>query len=670
MSLNSLPLTARNCKQTEKSSKHGNEEKEYDSSDSLDQLLDNAFIPNHSQPKHMRNDNATPKKSVRASGGGKRAKALALMASTAKSMKTATRCKSSKQQFKRVCKHLMNNSRDSENDDDEHKHESRHVVLQTPALLKPRVASKLEASLCTSRDIITPTPYPHHHRRRQAAAAAACMTTPLRSDALKLLQTPCTPTPIKLIRTLNVRTPKVNKKETRPATASTSTTVTTTLPSWKDLDLESASSSKQDDTCKSPATPAWDALVARSLRLPLPLKWTLLKRKFSALESMLSLFMRKNSFFVDFEQIEHSVQSVTKKKFSRRDLQQILSVVPDFYHVQWTACVDKMSHRKQLKLSLTALEYDPYCDQQTDALAFGDDVDKTDKRNTNKQESKLDKVGSKLDKVGSKLDKVGTKFLKVSKLTEREHVFRHRLIELLAQHHRRWLCDRELIEFDPLQTGKWHPNFELESVREIELTALPCQPQKSTNEIERMIAAQKAKLQRAIDAEMERLQSKSKGDKEQTQEQKKKELVIPSHLKHLSPSLILKIRAKQQHKQSVNAKELHVLRSKCGDSSNDNSGEEKSRWQQLPYVVQLMRGIYVSMKKSSLPCNELVQLIKRRHRNPHVIHAEIWKQLQMLSKLECDFFIIKQGSMVKVAKINKNVATKDVLQEINGKIQN
>jgi len=99
-----------------------------------------------------------------------------------------------------------------------------------------------------------------------------------------------------------------------------------------------------------------------------------------------------------------------------------------------------------------------------------------------------------------------------------------------------------------------------------------------------------------------------------------------------------------------------------------DADDEQYRLQQLPYLVNLMRGIFIQMKKSGMAVNELVKVIRKRHRNIHVLDAEIWKQLQMLDSLKSRFFYIKQGKMMKIAKLNKRIPTKEVLDEINSRM--
>jgi len=373
--------------------------------------------------------------------------------------------------------------------------------------------------------------------------------------------------------------------------------------------------------------------------LQLPLKWSILLQKFNALESTLALYQRKNSFFVHYQNIQNSVQKICKKTFSETDLQRILTIIPDFYHIQWTANINKNTQKKDLKLTLTALDYDPYNDRQNDQQ---NDEQNDIKKNKGDSEDSDDKLRG-----------IGLKFLKITKLKEREKVFRIRLIQYVASHHKQYLIDNILVQFDPLQTGKWHKRFDLENVEDIKLSPFPIKPKKNMDEIEKMIIKQKEKLEDIVQKEIEKA-------KQQKNEKELENDVIPKHLKHLSPTLIAKIRAKKKNKIMVTTKSLK--------SSKDNDFDDKTyRLQQLPYLVTLIRGIYVSLKKSSMSCNDLIKLIKKRHRNHHVINAEIWSQLQLLNDLKSKFFKIKQGPMVKVAKLNKRIAIKEVLEEIKGK---
>ena len=180
-----------------------------------------------------------------------------------------------------------------------------------------------------------------------------------------------------------------------------------------------------------------------------------------------------------------------------------------------------------------------------------------------------------------------------------------------------------------------------------------------------MIIAQNDKLNEIIKKNEAKI--KQNADKKDDEDTKNDE-VIPNHLKHLSPTLISKIRAKQEN-NTYDKKLNNKLNNKLNDKLTENKRDKKYRYQQLPYLVNLIRGIYVSLKKSSMSCNDLIYLIKKRHRNHHIFNEEIWKQLQLLNKLKSNFFKIKQGPMIKVAKLNKKVATKEVLDEINKRLK-
>merc|ERR1719391_392316 len=78
---------------------------------------------------------------------------------------------------------------------------------------------------------------------------------------------------------------------------------------------------------------------------------------------------------------------------------------------------------------------------------------------------------------------------------ERERVFRVRLVQYVAFHHQQFLVDNVLVDFDPLVTGKWHRRFDLENIKDIELSPLPLKPAKGGDAIEGLIQEQNQKLQ-------------------------------------------------------------------------------------------------------------------------------------------------------------------------------
>merc|ERR1712130_16203 len=236
-------------------------------------------------------------------------------------------------------------------------------------------------------------------------------------------------------------------------------------------------------------------------------------------------------------------------------------------------------------------------------------------------------------------------------LKERERIFRLRLIQYVAFHHKQWINDNILVEFDPLETGKWHKQFDLENVEDIKLSPFPLKPNKNVDQIEKMIETQQQKLKEVVANEIE----KAKQQKNDDDAVSCSKLAIPKHLQHLSPTFVAKIRAKNKNK--IKMATTKRLKSKEEYEADD----EQYRLQQLPYLVSLIRGIYVQMKKSGMACNELVKVIRKRHRNHHVLDAEIWKQLQMLDALKSKFFYIKQGKLIKIAKLNKKIPTKEVL---------
>jgi len=725
---------------------------EYDSTDSLDQLLDENFTPCRSRQNGSRKriTNPTSKKSVRMTAGGKRAKAMALMAAKNKQSHRKPSAfgrdrqeihEQNKRQFKSIQDNLCTPSIASRSSFKTLK-QSRRVLSPTPypsrtatPLFRPNGNNGNSASNATfdqsvpetpafttlkrSRRVISPTPNPSRVNSPKSKPTQRVLlletpkpskgdfqVTPKRKkNALNEVGTPLTPTPTKLFKTLNIKTPETeikkslfaskrdtehdrirteleserkepesrprslifendgrNRKDSRKVVEDRlreyrkqrvdrkeERKVADRLRSWQDIEVTPKKDKAASSHSKESGVSAFDQLLKATQALPLPLKWTILIQKFNALESTLALYQRKSMFYVQHHSIAHSVRQICKKTFAQRDLQEIVSIVPDFYHLQWTPYVDKVTQKKDMRLTLTAMNYDPYSDQQIEDPFHKNEEDEN-------EENEPTKKGNEEQE---RMNQIGIRFLKVCKLKERERVFRVRLVQYLAFHHRQFLIENVLVEFDPLETGKWHRKFDLENVADIEISPLPKRERKGMDEIEKMMMAQKKKLEDIAQRELERAKQE---EELKNDPMMGKAMVIPKHLSHLSPTMVARIRAKEKGKTVVTTKSLSSAKEKTLD-------DKQYRLQQLPYLVTLLRGIYVSSRKSRMKCDDLIAVIKKRHRNKHILGQEIWSQLQILSDLKSKFFMIRQGSMVKVAKMDKSVSTKQVLDEIQRKIK-
>eukprot|EP01083_Nonionella_stella_P234621 825775_1 len=486
------------------------DKEEYDSTDSLDQLLDNSFLPNKKKiqsnhsPKH-----STPRKSIKSSAGNKRSKAMALMASNMKQKKKHSY--NNRYSYKKDAKKEYENIRKNE------------LKYKTPSVNNNKIHSNF-TSLRKSRKIITPINNNNNNNNISYINALDINQTPKASNTLKGLPTPSTQTPVKLIKYLNVKTPqtvhnndnekcvkrklslrfddnnilqndknKTTEIEINSALKRTNKQIDTKSwkdiaytprddngnKSWKDMDYKCDKNQNKND---SNELSEFDKLILCTRRLQLPLKFLGLLQKFNALESTLALYMRKNNFFVHLGNIERSVQQITKKRFTTNDFQQILHIMPEFYHVQWTAYVNKGAGitKKELRITVTGM------DRKYDDLGL----------NNNDYENITKKKG------GKSID-IGLKFLKVSKLRERENIFRLKLYEYIREEHKQYLIDNILIEFDPFISGNWHRNFDLENMKNIAMNLLPRKPIKNRNEMEKMVNDQNEQLEYIMEKEIE-----------------------------------------------------------------------------------------------------------------------------------------------------------------------
>lgn len=117
---------------------------------------------------------------------------------------------------------------------------------------------------------------------------------------------------------------------------------------------------------------------------------------------------------------------------------------------------------------------------------------------------------------------------------------------------------------------------------------------------------------------------------------------ISERFSYLSPSFLAKIRKKSTKRASEANQESKERRTKQG------------RIQQLPYLVNLIRGIFVSERRSRIPCDDLIGIIMKRHRNELVAEKEIYEQMKLLNDFDCSFFVIADKNVAVIDRSLSN----------------
>jgi len=95
----------------------------------------------------------------------------------------------------------------------------------------------------------------------------------------------------------------------------------------------------------------------------------------------------------------------------------------------------------------------------------------------------------------------------------------------------------------------------------------------------------------------------------------------------------------------------------------------QQQWESLPYLLNLIRGVYLAEKKSAIPWEKLIPQLKKKHKNGLIDETDIQLQLDLLSGLTTKFFQVKQSRTMKIAKIDLKIDMNSVRNEINRQIE-
>jgi len=132
---------------------------------------------------------------------------------------------------------------------------------------------------------------------------------------------------------------------------------------------------------------------------------------------------------------------------------------------------------------------------------------------------------------------------------------------------------------------------------------------------------------------------------------------IPEHLQHLNKNLLAKIRAKTEEKKILEGR------------YDKQHSKLQQQWESLPYLLNLIRGVYLAEKKSAIPWEKLIPQLKKKHKNGLIDENDLQLQLDLLNGLTTKFFQVKQSRTMKIAKIDLKIDMNSVRNEINRQIE-
>lgn len=390
----------------------------------------------------------------------------------------------------------------------------------------------------------------------------------------------------------------------------------------------SKSSPLKSSPVKSPAFQRFQSLAESGTpTLQLPFKYRYLLEIFKAVDTVSAMFFNRKEK-ITFKKLKPAVQRILRKNFFDSHLAQIHKLMPDAY------------------------KYD-----QEKTRNFG---------STSKQDYYQLVITPNVAN-----DDVKALTLSPQILIERSKKMTNLLIDLVYKEHEKFLQTLDVpINVTRGSLKRWHPEFNLESVPDIEHGALPQPPNAEIYSSAKDILSTARNLfncSTPMERALERLEEKKKEEKAkqiQNQAQNNEKIeAIPAHglndasveskkkkdvsmdsnssvLKGVPKSLLEKIRAKQA------AKALHSM------TRRPSQEREAANYARLPELARHARNVFVTERKGVLPIEHVLQKIENSYKG-NVTFKEIEELLRLMSKLMpafISFHEIRHAMWVKLTR--------------------
>lgn len=367
------------------------------------------------------------------------------------------------------------------------------------------------------------------------------------------------------------------------------------------------------------------ALATSSSSLPLPHHYRFLAELFRGMETVVALLFNRNEK-ITFEKLKPSVQEMLKRSFTQKHLAQIKHLVPDFYNfeVQKIKNFSASSHKEQYELLISP--------------NFPNDI----------------------------------KVMNPSVLLERRRYFFDILLKLVKKHHSQYLqtLDPPMVIPDDKLT-RWHPEFEIEKVPEVESAKLPEMPN-----VEKFSSAQdvlaKARELFKCNTKMERAleklaQAKARGLTEQekaatgitdnkpntsasgvkvvsTQTSQPSTSAVPilnPALRNLPTALLEKVKAKQA------AKALEAM------TRSSETDQKYIIYSRLPDLARTLRNIFVTERKNVLALNIILSKLDSSFK-ANVLANDLQRDIKVLTEELPDWVKLHEIRNNTYLKLDKN----------------
>ncbi|CAF2744215.1 unnamed protein product [Rotaria sp. Silwood2] len=211
-----------------------------------------------------------------------------------------------------------------------------------------------------------------------------------------------------------------------------------------------------------PSIPAYERFnsLVTTIELPLPNKYELLLEQYKHLD-FLVCHSHNNGGISTFEKVQHVIQQKTKRNFTLQTLGRIKTVYPIMFSFQQEKIQLPTLSPIKLKYELTI----------TPSILFLDD----------------DSIFFFIDFILADFGIVSNIQITPSIIIERIDCFRRALFDLVKRHHRTFLSNKLQLAVEELPNdenlSRWHPDFDLLNIPDIDISSLPESPDKEYKQL-------------------------------------------------------------------------------------------------------------------------------------------------------------------------------------------
>ncbi len=321
----------------------------------------------------------------------------------------------------------------------------------------------------------------------------------------------------------------------------------------------------------------YEELIKEDRELLIPPHYKVLYSAFCNLDHTLNLYKvtgRQNRVPI-FEDIKTTIETTYKQKFEFKTFAQILYVVPHFFIYKWE------------KVSLTKDEFFLIVDIPKDHP----------KRLYENYEQNFNFIKHQTENYEGTLET-----LSLSQLEERRKVFKNLLLEIVNEHHKKFLEEINFPkEFDPFKMKTWHHRFNLDNIPSIPIFEILEKPTIHITNIQDFL--------RDTDIKNSLVKRAMEGLSQNNTETYSNTLFSEEESTSNENSNLSKILS-NSFLQKMKAKEEAVNLSKDIIEYSTQKNRIKTRVKEFKILVDKIHTLFIMQKKTSVSLNELIQKLQ------------------------------------------------------------